>query len=204
VKEAMLPKYEGTTPEYAELAIQLGFVTLFAVAFPLAPVICFINNMSERKTDAQKLLTYSQKPRWRGASGIGSWLAVFEAISLLSVVTNSLILLLTSEGVCDFPFVRCDHEFTLQGGIDLNEKFITVVGFEHFFILTKLVISYLIDDVPKVVKDGQAMDNFISSYDEMSKGEGKSPFPLLQVANEEVEQMTYKRGVQIEAANQAP
>ena len=38
------------------MAIQFGYVTLFAVAFPLAPLCAYINNLVEAKTDLFKLI----------------------------------------------------------------------------------------------------------------------------------------------------
>ena len=35
----------GLFPEYLEMVLQYGFVTLFVVAFPLAPLFALINNI---------------------------------------------------------------------------------------------------------------------------------------------------------------
>lgn len=191
--EADLPPYEGVVGEYAELAIQLGFVTLFAVAFPLAPLICFLNNMLERKTDAQKLLNYSQKPRWSGAMGIGSWLYVFEAMSILCIVTNSMVLLLTSKGICEVGdwFLDCQKEFHIGGGIDVNAKLLTVIFFEHIFVVMKIVIAYAIPDVPHNIEKALALDSFIQEYEDALQGNGKHPFPRMEVDDAEVKQLKF-------------
>ena len=41
--------------DYAEMVIQFGFVTLFVVAFPLAPLCAFVNNVFELHIDAWKV-----------------------------------------------------------------------------------------------------------------------------------------------------
>lgn len=42
-----LPEYSGTYQDINEMVVQFGYVTLFAVAFPLAPLCALINNLIE-------------------------------------------------------------------------------------------------------------------------------------------------------------
>ncbi|PIO58264.1 hypothetical protein TELCIR_20304, partial [Teladorsagia circumcincta] len=48
--------------EYLEMVLQFGFVTLFVVAFPLAPLFAVLNNILEIRLDAYKFLITIQKP----------------------------------------------------------------------------------------------------------------------------------------------
>ena len=45
----------GTFKDYGEMVIQFGYCTLFVAAFPLAPMLAFINNAIEIRVDAWKL-----------------------------------------------------------------------------------------------------------------------------------------------------
>lgn len=81
----------GTLMDYAELAVQFGYITLFVVAFPLAPLLALANNYVEFRSDAFKLLTQMQRPVPRGAEDIGAWQGVFTTISCIAVVTNSAL-----------------------------------------------------------------------------------------------------------------
>ena len=81
----------GTLMDYAELAVQFGYVTLFVVAFPLAPFLALANNYVECRSDAFKLLTQMRRPVPRGAEDIGSWQGVFTVITCIGVVTNSAL-----------------------------------------------------------------------------------------------------------------
>lgn len=81
----------GTLMDYAELAVQFGYITLFVVSFPLAPLLALANNYVEFRSDAFKLLTQMQRPVPRGAEDIGSWQSVFTTISCIAVVTNSAL-----------------------------------------------------------------------------------------------------------------
>merc|ERR1712224_839373 len=105
VKQTRMTKYEeqsrmapylSTFDDYNEMAIQFGYVTLFAAAFPIASLASLINNIVEIKSDATKLLIHTQRPHYRGAEDIGSWQRVFEIVSTLAVMTNVSIVGFTS------------------------------------------------------------------------------------------------------------
>jgi hypothetical protein len=71
-KNALLSTYSGTLPEYEEIVLQYGYVTMFASAFPLAPFAALINNFVEVRSDAFRFLTSTQRPFWQGAKDIGT------------------------------------------------------------------------------------------------------------------------------------
>ena len=54
------PEYDGVFMDYSELAIQFGYSTLFATAFPLAPAMCAVSNIIEQRLDAYQLYTQTQ------------------------------------------------------------------------------------------------------------------------------------------------
>eukprot|EP01047_Picozoa_sp_COSAG01_P115948 COSAG01_NODE_44619_length_417_cov_0.877358_1_plen_112_part_01 len=41
--------------DYNEMAIQIGFMTMFAVALPIGPLLALLNNLLELRIDAGKL-----------------------------------------------------------------------------------------------------------------------------------------------------
>lgn len=97
--------YSSTFDDYNELAIQFGYVTMFAAAFPIASFASLLNNIMEIRSDAFKILTGMQRPRYMGAEDIGSWQKVFETLGTLSVLTNVFIVGFTSlylSGKCEF------------------------------------------------------------------------------------------------------
>ncbi|XP_040894860.1 anoctamin-1-like isoform X3 [Toxotes jaculatrix] len=57
-----LEPFAGLTPEYMEMIIQFGFVTLFVASFPLAPLFALLNNIIEIRLDAKKFVTELRRP----------------------------------------------------------------------------------------------------------------------------------------------
>ena len=65
---------------------------MFAAAFPLAPLMAFVNNIVEIRTDAFKLLDAYTRPEYKGAESIGAWYAILEIMGVISVITNCLLI----------------------------------------------------------------------------------------------------------------
>lgn len=97
----MLERWTTTTLfyEYLELIIQYGFVTMFLVAFPLAPLCAFLNNIVEIRIDAHKFVCDVRRPVAKKVADIGIWRLIIAAISKLAILTNGLLIALTSDFV---------------------------------------------------------------------------------------------------------
>ncbi|XP_066439171.1 anoctamin-9 isoform X1 [Eleutherodactylus coqui] len=83
--------------EFLEMVIQYSFTTIFVAAFPLAPVLAFINNVLEIRLDAIKMTRLQRRLVPRKANDIGIWLQVLEAVGVLAVITNGLVIAITSD-----------------------------------------------------------------------------------------------------------
>jgi hypothetical protein len=59
--------------EYLEIAIQYGYIVLFASALPIASLIGLVCSILETKIDAYKFLYLYKKPSLQGAQDIGNW-----------------------------------------------------------------------------------------------------------------------------------
>jgi len=152
--DGKLSPYQGTFDEYSEMVIQFGYVTLFASAFPLAPFLAVLNNIVEIRTDAFKLLAATVRPHYRGGQDIGSWYKILEALGVISVVTNCLLLGFSFKAISDLfntasPFNRKFQIFAFA------------VILEHVVLLLKYVIAELIPDVPGWVRQETARSDFI-------------------------------------------
>ncbi|XP_069018730.1 anoctamin-2 [Embiotoca jacksoni] len=98
-KDFILEPFEGVTPEYMEMIIQYGFVSLFVASFPLAPAFALLNNVIEIRLDASKFVTEIRRPDSVRCKDIGIWYNILCGISKFSVITNAFVISFTSEFV---------------------------------------------------------------------------------------------------------
>ncbi|GAA5985026.1 hypothetical protein JCM10908_002492 [Rhodotorula pacifica] len=95
-QEQLLPTNE-IFGEYAEMATQLGYLTLFAVVWPISPLWSLINNVIEIRSDAFKLATQARRPIPTRAASIGPWLDVLGFITYVGSLTTSSLVYLYQE-----------------------------------------------------------------------------------------------------------
>lgn len=90
IKDLKLVEFgsRGLFPEYLEMILQYGFVTIFVAAFPLAPLFALINNIFEMRFDAKKLLVHYRRTAFPRVQNIGIWYRILDCISKLAVITN--------------------------------------------------------------------------------------------------------------------
>jgi len=87
----------GTFHDYANMANQYGFATMFVAAFPLTMLLALINNYVEMRVNAWRLCQTFRRPKPRSAEDIGTWFIVFEIISIVAVFTNAGIVCFTGK-----------------------------------------------------------------------------------------------------------
>ncbi|KAM9301521.1 anoctamin-1 isoform 2-T2 [Gastrophryne carolinensis] len=92
-----LEPFAGLTPEYMEMIIQFGFVTLFVASFPLAPLFALLNNIIEIRLDARKFITELRRPVAVRAKDIGIWYNIIRGIGKLAVIINAFVISFTSD-----------------------------------------------------------------------------------------------------------
>ncbi|KAM7087136.1 anoctamin-1 isoform 10-T11 [Molossus nigricans] len=92
-----LEPFAGLTPEYMEMIIQFGFVTLFVASFPLAPLFALLNNIIEIRLDAKKFITELRRPVAVRAKDIGIWYNILRGVGKLAVIINAFVISFTSD-----------------------------------------------------------------------------------------------------------
>ncbi|BFZ12991.1 hypothetical protein BsWGS_16030 [Bradybaena similaris] len=135
--EGLMDKWNGSNAEYLELYIQFGYVYLFSSAFPLAPLWALINNIIEIRSDAFKFCRVFQRPFPEMASSIGAWQPAFEAIGLISVVTN-----------CALIGMDPEVKKLLPSDLSPVNMVLLFVAAEHIVLGIKASIALLIPDTP--------------------------------------------------------
>merc|ERR1719223_2661538 len=121
--------------EYADTAIQYGFMTLFITALPIACLFALLTNIMKVKMNAWKLFTFYQRPVPQGTEDIGNWQAIFDFVSTFGVLSNGAIICFT---------MRSFH-YTTFG------KAWVFIGFQWGLLSLQYIIGALIPDVPNDV-----------------------------------------------------
>ncbi|XP_037539424.1 anoctamin-1 [Nematolebias whitei] len=111
-KDFTLEPFEGVSPEYMEMIIQYGFVTLFVASLPLAPAFALLNNIIEIRLDAAKFVTEIRRPDAVRCKDIGIWFNILCGISKFSVITNAFVISFTSEFV---PRMIYQYMYSVNG-----------------------------------------------------------------------------------------
>lgn len=91
--ELDLPTYD-TFADYAEMATQFGYITLWSVIWPLAPLLGLINNFFEMRGDALKITMNARRPVPQRTDSIGPWLEILGFIAWLGAMSNSALVYL--------------------------------------------------------------------------------------------------------------
>ncbi|NXY81888.1 ANO2 protein, partial [Alcedo cyanopectus] len=108
----ILEPFTGLTPEYMEMIIQFGFVTLFVASFPLAPLFALLNNVIEVRLDAKKFVTELRRPDTVREKDIGIWYNILSGIGKLSVIINAFVIAVTSDFI---PRLMYQYAYSQNG-----------------------------------------------------------------------------------------
>ena len=87
---------DGMIDDYLELAVQFGYLTFFALAFPISTLLAFAGLWLEMHTDKLKLLKLAQRPIPFATKDIGTWWHIFSAICVLAIFSNTALFCFTS------------------------------------------------------------------------------------------------------------
>lgn len=145
-----LEPFESTFQEFDEMVIQFGFVTLFMIAFPLAPLMALINNVLETRLDATRLSKLHRRPVPEGAENIGTWSAIVNLLSYCAVITNVALICFQTTQLNDLTTVPYNKVWAF-------------IAMEHGIILIKYFVAFIVPDVPKDVQTHIARNKHLNT-----------------------------------------
>ncbi|KAH8397905.1 hypothetical protein KR222_006049, partial [Zaprionus bogoriensis] len=95
--------------EYLEMVVQYGFITLFSLAFPLAPLLALINNVVEVRLDAIKMLRFVRRPVGMRARDIGVWHSIMTVVTHIAVASSAMIIAFSTNFIPKLVY-RATHD----------------------------------------------------------------------------------------------
>ncbi|XP_039326933.1 anoctamin-1 isoform X3 [Saimiri boliviensis] len=127
-----LEPFAGLTPEYMEMIIQFGFVTLFVASFPLAPLFALLNNIIEIRLDAKKFVTELRRPVAVRAKDIGIWYNILRGIGKLAVIINAFVISFTSDFIPRLVYMYMySKDGTMHGFVNHTLSSFNVSDFQN-------------------------------------------------------------------------
>ncbi|NXA11193.1 ANO9 protein, partial [Sapayoa aenigma] len=154
--------------EFLEMVIQYSFTTIFVAAFPLAPLLAFFNNIFEIHLDAIKMVRLHRRMVPRKANDIGIWLQVLEAIGILAVIGNGLVIAITSDfipvQVYKYMYSPCVRENRTDvdcstGYINHSLSIFRIRDFEPYTDVPEMLPDFVRDEV-KEYRDYRNADDY--------------------------------------------
>jgi len=150
--------------DYMEIVIQLGYVTLFASAYPLASLIAIVANLVEIRADCFKLTHVCQRPRPMRTDTCGMWNTLVSCILWLSALTNCLIFGFTSDQLMQylpqFYYLNEQGHTRLAEGRGWIVVFI-IFGVERLLVYTGLLIYAVVPEIPEDVMEELERRHFV-------------------------------------------
>ncbi|TIA88588.1 hypothetical protein E3P99_02520 [Wallemia hederae] len=95
--QATRPDYD-LFEDYAEMTTQFGYIALWGIVWPLAPVMGLVNNFFEIRGDIVKLLQHCTACRPTPSDSIGVWLNMLAFLAWLGAIINTSLVCLFHDG----------------------------------------------------------------------------------------------------------
>ncbi|XP_077567769.1 anoctamin-1a isoform X5 [Stigmatopora nigra] len=130
-KDHFLGPFVGLNPEYMEMIIQFGMVTLFVASFPLAPLFALLNNIIEIRLDAKKFVKEFRRPIAVRAKNIGIWYKLLRGLSKVAVIVNAFVISFTSDFIPRLVYqYMYSPDTTMHGFVNHSLSYFNVSDFQ--------------------------------------------------------------------------
>lgn len=114
--EVELATSRGLYREYMELALQFGYIMMFASVAPWLIVFAAIVNGIDMRADAYNMLYNTRRTNQDHATSIGIWYDLFELIVFASILTNSFLIVFISD-IFDKEPVELSEYYKLMAAV---------------------------------------------------------------------------------------
>ena len=141
----------NTFYEYNELALQYGYLVIFSILLPAAPVLALFNNIIEIRTDAFKTIYAQRRTRAEPADDIGPWGPALRSLSFVGLFANLGILAVTTDFFDELASIMPTFN-------QLGTKLAAILVAEHLLLGLKLFIDWIVPDVPAKIRVKLARD----------------------------------------------
>ncbi|KAL8907228.1 MAG: hypothetical protein Q9207_001529 [Kuettlingeria erythrocarpa] len=150
--EAELDVYDVAT-DLREMVVQYGYLSLFSVVWPLAPVSFIINNWIELRSDAVKICVEMQRPTPLRADSIGPWIDSLSFLTWLgSITAAALAYLFSNDGMGPDGTPA-----SIQGWALL----LTIFFSEHAYLLVRWGVGFAVSKMDSPGMEKERADRFM-------------------------------------------
>ncbi|KAI9337820.1 calcium-activated chloride channel-domain-containing protein [Obelidium mucronatum] len=143
--------------EFTNKTIEFGYVVLFSLAFPLAPLFALASNFLEVRLAAYRLVVVSKRPFAMRASDIGAWYGILDALSKLGILVNASIVAFSS-GYFQTTFLS---NFSDSWAAKLGIQLAFVLVFEHVVLLVTAAIEWLVPEEPSNIRNAIQREKYL-------------------------------------------
>ena len=144
--ESRRPEFD-TMLDFARLSLEFGYVLMFTVVWPLAPLASLGISLLEQRCSCVRLAVATRRPPGPRCSGLGTgdaWFAVFSFLAGVSTLVNCGMIALSTTQLDDF--------FNFDEPLPPFEKLLIAVGAEHLLLLAKLALQFSFPDSPDLLQ----------------------------------------------------
>ncbi|KAJ3002429.1 UNVERIFIED_CONTAM: Anoctamin-7 [Siphonaria sp. JEL0065] len=143
--------------EFMAKVIEFGYVVLFSLAFPLAPLFALASNFLEVRLAAYRLVVESKRPFAMRASDIGAWKGILDALAKLGILVNALIISISS-GYFQTTFLAA---FADSWASKLGIQLAFVLIFEHVVLGVTAAVEWMIPEEPSNIRNALQREKYL-------------------------------------------
>lgn len=137
---------------YLDTIIQIGYLTMFSNAFPLAPLLSILANIWVIKGHVRNMIITQRRSIALGAKNIGIWREIIDFLAIITTCINVLVIYFTSTA----------YYGILESIFGMKQLIIMVyvlVGYEHILLGVKWIFGTAVKEVSKkVVRDEKKIE----------------------------------------------